>query len=121
MQHDRYHHYDDWEEKMKGTFDQFNLLELPKNRDKDAPRLYFIEQEFRRQIPKGIFPDAKGPRAVLRPPGQAIEYKDAMSVQDSMTKFERSPMKTMVKEELIRNIEATEAEYSPEIQAITNL
>ena len=27
--YESYHHYEDWEQKMKATYDQFNLLELP--------------------------------------------------------------------------------------------
>ena len=65
--YDSYHHYEDWESQMKESYDQFNLLELPQS--KDQASIYFNENQFKRRVPKGIFPDARGPRTVLRPPG----------------------------------------------------
>ena len=113
--YDSYHHYDDWESKMKESYDQFNLLELPQNGGKDTPSLYFHANDFKRRIPKGIFPDAKSPRVVLRPPGAELEQiseRDVKSQLDSMTKFERSPMQTMVNNELERNAMLTNQELS---------
>ena len=71
--YESYHHYDDWEQKMKATYDQFNLLELPKRGGKDAPTIYFDPVNFNRRIPNGIFPDAKSPRVVLMPPGSELQ------------------------------------------------
>ena len=61
-----------------------------------------------RRVPRGIFPDAKSPRAVLQPPNAFAESaRDAMSLTDSFSRYERSPMQTMVKNELLRNSEVT--------------
>lgn len=101
--HEKYHHYDDWEQKMKDSYDQFNLLELPKKGGKDAPSLYFDPVNFNRRIPNGIYPDAKSPRVVLMPPGselQTVDERDTTSKLDAMTRFERSPIETMVSNEL---------------------
>jgi len=106
---DSYHHYDDWESKMKASYDQFNLLEIPAT-NKDTPTLYFHSQDYKRRIPRGIFPDAEGPRVVLQPPGSELETineKDVRSMLDPLTKYERSPMQTMVRNELFRNTEVT--------------
>ena len=40
---------------------------------------------------------------------------------DEMTKFERSPMQTMLEKELAKNRELCKKELSTEMQAITNL
>jgi hypothetical protein len=39
MWNDDYFHYEDWEQKMKQTFDSFNLLVVPRN-DKDFKYFY---------------------------------------------------------------------------------
>ena len=96
---------------MKATYDQFNLLELPKKGGKDAPTLYFDHESFKRRIPNGIFPDAKSPRIVLMPPGselQSTKEREVKSSLDEMTRFERSPLETMIRNELQRNMEVTD-------------
>ena len=121
LRFDSYHHYADWEEKMRATYDQFNLLEIPAN-DKDSPALYFNPKTFNRRVPRGIFPDARSPRVVLRPPGSEFEVdKWAQSSTDEMSRFERSPMQTMVKKELQKNAELAHLEPNLEMQKICNL
>ena len=109
--YESYHHYGDWEQKMKETYDQFNLLELPQKGGKDAPKLYFDPVSFNRRIPNGIFPDARSPRVVLMPPGSELELsvneREVKSSLDEMTRFERSPLDTMIRNELLKNIEVT--------------
>ena len=121
LHHARYHHYADWETKMKDAYDQFNLMELP-NEDKESSALYFAETQFKRRIPKGIFPNAAGPRTILSPPGSQLESQnERASLHDPMTKYERSPMDAMVKEELQRNAALNGKILSKELQTITNL
>ena len=90
---------------------------------KDQASLYFSTLNFKRRVPGGIFPDARAPRTVLRPPGDSLEssFKEAGSTLDEMTKFERSPMQTMLENELAKNRELCKKELSTEMQAITNL
>jgi len=61
---EHYHQYKDWEAKMRESYDQFNLMELPQK--KDTPTLYFDPNDYKRRVPKGIFPDARRSRKVLR-------------------------------------------------------
>ncbi len=76
-----------------------------------------------RRIPKGIFPDARKPRIVLRPPGSelACDAHALDSKLDEMTKFERSPIQTMVNQELEKNMQIADKVLSEDIQIITNL
>ena len=53
--HEEYHHYDDWKYKMEQTYDQFNLLQIDAI-DKEEPKFFFEEKEWKRRIPRGIFP-----------------------------------------------------------------
>ena len=119
---EKYHQYGDWEEKMRQAYDQFNLMELP-SKTKDGQTLYFDQNNFKRRVPKGIFPDGRKPRMVLRPPGNALEAnaRELESMHDEMTKFERSPMKQMVKTELARNAELASGELPLDVKAVTNL
>lgn len=104
---------------MRETYDQFNLLEIPEN-GKDSPTFYFNDKTFNRRVPRGIFPDAKSPRIVLRPPGSELAVADK-SLADPMTKFERSPMKEMVKKELLQNAELANLMPNSEMRTICNL
>lgn len=90
---------------MRGAYDQFNLMELPSS-SKQSANFKFNEHDFMRKVPKGIFPDAKRPRVVLRPPGTELESNGAAlnSQLDPMTQFERSPMQAMIKTELVKNM-----------------
>ena len=119
--YESYHHYSDWENKMTEAYDQFNLLELPQG-SKNDPSFYFQDRDFMRRVPRGIFPCAKSPRAVLRPPS-AIEVssREASSQIDPFSKFERSPMQTMVKNELARNTELISKGVTNEMTTISNL
>ena len=119
LRYESYHHYDDWENKMRETYDQFNLLEIPEN-GKDSPTFYFNDKTFNRRVPRGIFPDAKSPRIVLRQPGTDLLAQDK-SLADPMTKFERSPMKEMVKNELVKNAELAHLMPNSEMKTICNL
>lgn len=38
---DDYHHYADWKSKMEATYDNFNMLQIPHNKDKPK---YFFDQ-----------------------------------------------------------------------------
>jgi len=107
---------------MRAAYDQFNLMELPAKGKVTAPFL-FNKHDFMRRVPKGIFPDAKRPRIVLSPPGTALESKNAQheSHLDQMTRFERSPIETMMKSELLRNSERARQPLPDEIRVITNL
>lgn len=119
--YESYHHYSDWENKMTETYDQFNLLELPQG-SKNDPTLYFQDKDFMRRIPRGIFPCAKSPRAVLRPPNALeLSARDSTSQIDPLSKFERSPMETMVKNELTRNTELINKGVTSEMTTISNL
>ena len=120
--HNSYHHYTDWEAQMRESYDQFNLLEVPQE-SKDQASLYFSTLNCKRRVPQGIFPDARAPRTVLRPPGDSLEssWKEAESTLDAMTKFERSPMQTMLQNELAKNSDLCKRQLSVEMQAITNL
>ena len=42
---------------MEDVYDQFNLLQIPEN-NKNEPKFYFNQADFKRRIPKGIFPYA---------------------------------------------------------------
>ena len=108
---------------MRDAYDQFNLMELPQRKSKEQASLYFDSNTFKRRVPRGIFPDAKRPRVVLRPPGDSLEAdrKVIDSTIDTMTKFERDPIAYMMEQELAKNIEMTQNELSAEIKTITNL
>ncbi len=96
--YDGYHQYEDWETKMRAAYDQLNLMELPSHH-KDQASLNFVDHnDSMRKIPKGIFPDARKPRIVLSAPGSelACDAHALGSKLDEMTKFERSPIQTMV-------------------------
>lgn len=58
-----YHHYADWKAEMEATFDQFNMLQLPAN--KDETKFFFDDSSFNRRIPNGIFPHPVSKRVVL--------------------------------------------------------
>ena len=62
---EEYHHYDDWKAMMEGTYDQFNLLQIPKENSKENPIVYFDSNDFNRRIPKGIFPHPNHKRVIL--------------------------------------------------------
>jgi len=49
-----YHHYADWESKMKASYDNFNMLFIPHQKQKG--KLFFDEQTHKRRIPTGIVP-----------------------------------------------------------------
>ena len=58
------------------------------------------------------------------PPGselQSVSEREARSKLDAMTRFERSPLETMVNGELQRNNEVSHQELSSEMKTITNL
>ena len=90
---------------------------------KEQASLYFLENEYKRRIPRGVFPDARGPRVILRPQGSRYEIDPTRtsSHHDEMTVFERSPMQTMVKNELVKNDELALRGVSSRMQVITNL
>lgn len=46
---DEYHHYNDWKDEMQKTYDQFNMLQLPQN--KNEIKLYFNEATHKRRVP----------------------------------------------------------------------
>ena len=121
--YDGYHQYSDWEPKMRAAYDQLNLMELPSHH-KDQASLNFVDHnDSMRRIPKGIFPDARKPRIVLRPPGSelACDAHALGSKLDEMTKFERSPIQTMVNQELEKNMQIADKVLSEDIQIMTNL
>ena len=67
-----YHHYDDWKSKMEGVYDQFNLLQIP-HANKNAPKFYFDHNDFKRRVPKGIFPFPNHKRTMLEQPQQLLQ------------------------------------------------
>ena len=97
-------------------------MELPAN-TADSPSFYFNAHDFNRRVPKGIFPDARRPRTVLRQPGSTLQVNAAEleSSLDAMTRFERSPMQAMVKGELVRNVDFASRDVPSNIRAMTNL
>lgn len=57
---DDYFHYDDWEQKMKETYDSFNLLVVP--RKEGEFKYYYDRQNHMRIVPQGIFPPPENKR-----------------------------------------------------------
>ena len=114
-----YHHYDDWKTKMEGVYDQFNLLQMP-HANRNEPKLYFNHGDFKRRVPKGIFPFPSHKRSMLEQPQQLVQNKlESQSMNDDIVKFERSPMQFMVKQELEKARQL--GEITPELSMITNL
>jgi len=95
---DDYFHYDDWENKMKGAYDSFNLLVLP--RTEGETKFYYDRENNMRIVPQGIFPPPNHKRNVLMP--NAIETYDPVTKNggDSINKFEKDKYKIMVNKEL---------------------
>ena len=92
-----YHHYEDWKEKMESVYDQFNLLQVP-HYNRNQPKLFFDESDFKRRVPKGIFPLPSHKRQMLQQPKMLNKSNlEANSLNDEFVKFERSPMQYMVK------------------------
>ena len=60
-----YHHYEDWKTKMEAVYDQFNLLQTP-HTNKNEPKFYFNQSDFKRRVPKGIFPFPTHKRSMLQ-------------------------------------------------------
>lgn len=120
--HDSYHQYADWKAKLRAAYDQFNLMELPQT-SKEAPTFYFEKTNFNRRIPTGVFPDAKGKRRVLQPPraGEQSSLRDATSLIDPLTKFERDPMAQMLSAELQRNAQSASEEVDEQTLMMVNL
>jgi len=50
-----YFHYSDWKEKMQQTFDNFNLLVIPPNKDNN--KFFHDRSQNQRRVPLGIFPN----------------------------------------------------------------
>lgn len=115
--YESYHHYDDWKSTMTAAFDQFNLLEIPSEK-KDQAKLFFKDYSMNRRIPQGVFPDAKSPRFVLRHQDTTPELAKALKADD-YTKYERSPMASMVEAELERNAQCQQ--ISVDLKVLTNL
>jgi uncharacterized protein with NRDE domain len=66
LQHGSYHHYDDWKQMMKESYDQFNLMEL-----KDSNISYnYNSADHHRNVPNGIFPLPNTKRQVMDLPGK---------------------------------------------------
>ena len=91
-----YHHYEDWKEKMESVYDQFNLLQVP-HHNKNQPKYFFDGADFKRRVPKGIFPFPSSKRQVMEQPRLLDQSSlEANSLNDEFVKFERSPMQYMV-------------------------
>lgn len=60
-----YHHYDDWKALMESTYDNFNLMQVPKETSKENYKVYFDGNDFNRRIPHGIFPYPSHKRVVM--------------------------------------------------------
>lgn len=116
--HEEYHHYDDWKSKMEQTYDQFNLLQIDAI-DKEEPKFYFEEKEWKRRIPRGIFPFPTHLRKIVQKPAKLAQKKlEAESSADKLTKFERSPLEYMIEAELNKtNLRP----ITPEMSLITSL
>jgi len=52
--HEEYHHYGDWEMKMRECYDNFNMLFVRWRTDE--PKLFFDMAMHKRRIPVGIVP-----------------------------------------------------------------
>jgi len=97
---DDYFHYKDWEQAQREVYDNFNLLMVPR---KEGEFKYFYDRGTnQRIIPQGIFPPPNSKRALLKPPvnlyaGELHELQEKGN--DSVTLFEKDPMRYMVLKE----------------------
>ena len=57
-----YFHYGDWEDALKDTYDQFNLLIIPAH--KKEAKFYYPQC---RRVPVGIFPNPMKVREIMEP------------------------------------------------------
>lgn len=94
-----YHHYADWKATMEQTYDQFNLLQLPK--DKQRISVYFDPVRFNRLIPYGIFPLPSYKRTPLQHSTiNPLQLSDDRTTADRFSEFEKDPMGYMREQEL---------------------
>lgn len=115
---DDYFHYDDWKQKQRETFDNFNLLVIPHH--VDAPKYFFNKEHHNRRIPQGVFPYPTHKREIMLPAANnaALDLMRS-NKHDSYVLFEKEPYKMMVINELKKA--ETMAPISDEVSMITNL
>ncbi|CDW84758.1 UNKNOWN [Stylonychia lemnae] len=114
-----YFHYQDWQQKQKAVFDNFNLLQIPLH--KDQHKFFFEKDYHHRRIPQGVFPHPNHKRQVLKPHAQVYELELARQKgqNDEMVLFEKEPFKMMILKEF-QKIE-TQKPIDQETSMITNL
>ena len=117
---DDYFHYKDWEQAQKEVFDSFNLLVVPR---KEGEYKYFYNRgTHQRLVPQGIFPSPNAKRHLLKPSvhqyaAELQEFQDRGN--DTVTLFEKDPMKFMVLKEEDRSSQMKG--LSRDVSFITNL
>ena len=115
---DDYHHYNDWKDEMQKTYDQFNMLQLPQN--KNEIKLYFNEATHKRRVPHGIFPHPHFKRTVLQHNAvENLQVNELYDKSDRYAKFEKDPMKFMRENELKKMKELRE--ITPDVSMMCNL
>ena len=99
---DDYFHYKDWEEKMKDTYDSFNLLEVPKK--KNEYKYFFDRGNHQRIIPNFILPNPNDKRVIMQAtfPEFNKQLSDSTDAGngDVLNQFEKDPFKIMINKEL---------------------
>jgi hypothetical protein len=79
---------------MEQTYDQFNLLQLP--RDKNRISVYFDPVRFNRLIPYGIFPLPHYKRTPFyQNTTNPLQISDNRTTSDRFAEFEKDPMAYM--------------------------
>lgn len=97
-----------------------NLMQVPRQQNRELAQVYFNESDFKRVIPRGIIPYPNHKRVVLEQPLlQNESLMSALSHSDDFTRFNRSPYEFMVSQELQKAKQMQG--ISPEVSMICNL
>lgn len=114
-----YFHYDDWRDKQKAVFDNFNLLQIPSN--KEADKFFFDKDTHNRRVPQGVFPYPNHKRQLMLPASHLTMTQEFLrsDKHDEYVLYEKEPFKMMVVQELKKG--ETLAPIDESTSFITNL